>query len=65
MLIDEYADFRESVLELTGCLHQKQFANDSKNKSSLNYKSQCEAVDLSGVVKVYFEPQLTKKFIHV
>lgn len=64
MLIDEYGDFRESVLELTGC-HQKLSFSDAKNKNSLSYKSQCEVIDLSGVVKLYFEPQLTKKFIHV
>lgn len=63
MLIDEYKDFEGSVFELAGKEATKSFNNDLI-KNSRNYKS-CEAIDLSNEVKIYFEPSLNKKFIHV
>jgi len=63
MLKDEYGDFEEDVVKLTG----KEFSKtvENVNKNSRTYRSQCDIVELSNTVKIYFEPSLNKKFIHV
>merc|ERR1712150_13714 len=64
ILVDEYKDFEESIFELTGKETTKSISNDLA-RNSRNYKSPCEVIDLTNVVKIYFEPSLNKKFIHV
>ena len=61
MLIDEYNDFENTLTEL----NDKEAANAirfNSNKHSRSFKSQCDSIELSDLVKIYFEPNLAKKF---
>jgi hypothetical protein len=79
MLIDEVNDFEDSMLELLNkdeedCVHQKSITATAaapvmitsgveRNLKQKTFKNQCDSIELSNVVKVYFEPSLVKKFI--
>lgn len=66
MLIDEVSDFEDSMLELLDKddTYQKSNQNNSnRNLNQKNFKSQCDSIELSNTVKIYFEPSLAKKFI--
>ncbi len=64
MLEDEYNDFEEDVIKLTGKEVSKT-SGDNVNRNSRTYRSQCDIIELSSTVKIYFEPSLNKKYIHV
>jgi hypothetical protein len=56
------------------CVHQKSItataaapvmitSGAERNLKQKTFKNQCDSIELSNVVKVYFEPSLVKKFI--
>ena len=66
MLIDEYSDFEWIVRQMTangsGC--QRLVARDiGLQQPNARIKGLCESIELSNVVKIYFEPYLAKKFV--
>ena len=77
MLIDEVNDFEDSMLELLNkeeedCGNQKSIAatasaaitnGTERRLKQKTFKNQCDSIELSNIVKVYFEPSLDKKFI--
>ena len=76
MLIDEVNDFEDSMLELLNkeeedCGNQKSIAATASAATNgtewslkqKTFKNQCDSIELSNIVKVYFEPTLVKKFI--
>ena len=65
MVIDEVNDFEDSMLDLVDVdTPQKSITNAAnRNLKQKNFKNQCDSIELSNVVKIYFEPSLVKKFI--
>lgn len=65
MLIDEVNDFEDSMLDLLDTdMPQKSITNAAnRNLKQKNFKNQCDSIELSNIVKIYFEPSLVKKFI--
>lgn len=65
MLIDEVNDFEDSMLDLVDAdMPQKSITNAAnRNLKQKNFKNQCDSIELSNIVKIYFEPSLVKKFI--
>ena len=72
MLIDEYDDFEDLIIEMlpdnnkeTTCVSniaKKTETNLNKSIKLRTFKYQCDSIELSSMVKVYFEPSLAKKF---
>ena len=62
MLIDEYNDFENTLTELNDKETTNTIKFNSTNKHSRSFKSQCDSIELSDLVKIYFEPNLAKKF---
>ena len=62
MLIDEYSDFESIVLKIAG---KKRNLNtlESNSIQITKNKNLCESIELSNIVKIYFEPYLAKKFV--
>ena len=65
MLIDEMNDFEESMLDLVDKETYQKIAisNTNQNLKQRTFKNQCDSIELSNIVKIYFEPSLAKKFI--
>lgn len=74
MLIDEVNDFEDSMYELLdkddeengqqkGITAAAITSGSDRNLKQKTFKNQCDSIELSNVVKVYFEPSLVKKFI--
>lgn len=65
MVIDEVNDFEDSMLDLVDAdMPQKSITNAAnRNLKQKNFKNQCDSIELSNIVKIYFEPSLVKKFI--